>query len=148
MIGYGLLPLSFIEKVYEKVEKYLPDVLRSPGAFASMCVSRDTAVFEVGTFGGVFWLSNIVVGWKATGHVVLWDKECLRQYKAAQHIIKEIFRLFRLQRLDAYIPADNEKACHYAEHLGFTMEGILRKFEVYDGEYRDVAVYSLMKEDL
>jgi len=142
------MPASALEDVYKKVEKYLPDMLRTPGAFFGFCGNGNTMTFEVGQFQGVFWLSNIVIGWRATIHIVLWDKEVKGQYKRAQEIIRELFQLLRLKRLEIQVPERNERACKYAERLGFEMEGVLRKHAIYDGDYVDVAVYSILREEL
>lgn len=148
MIAYSLLPITAVSEVFEKVKKYLPDMLRTPEAFSSMYAAGNTMFLEVGAFGGVFWLSDIIMGWRAEIHVVLWDKEVKGQYKEAQGVIKWLFGFLRLKRLEAYVPTREKKACEYAERLNFTMEGILRKRAIYDGDYVDVAAYSILLEDL
>lgn len=149
---YSVLSPEVLREVYEHVSKQLPDALRSLEAFALLYSSMGTMFFEVGLLGGVFWLTNICVGWKATGHVVLWDKEvreeCLKHSAYPRKVVGDIFQLLRLERLEAYIPVRKTKACQYAERLGLTMEGILRKFDKYDGELVDIAIYSLLREDL
>jgi len=149
---YSVLPPDVLEEVFQKVKKQLPDALRDPIAFAALYGSPDSMFFEVGLLGGVFWLSNVRIGWKATGHVVLWDKEvreeCLKTMAYPRKVVRDLFDLLRLERLEAYIPVRKHTACQYAERLGLTMEGILRKFDMYDGDLMDIAVYSLLREDL
>lgn len=149
---YSVLPPESVEEVFKNVSKHLPDALRDLATFALLYSSVGTMFFEVGLLGGVFWLTNIHIGWKATVHVVLWDKEvreeCLKRVAYPRRIISDIFQLLRLQRLEAYIPIRKRTACQYAERLGLSMEGILRKFDKYDGDFVDVAVYSILKEDL
>lgn len=149
---YSVLPLEVLEEVYKHVSKQLPDALRNLQTFALLYSSVGTMFFEVGLLGGVFWLTNVCIGWKATGHVVLWDKEvreeCLKTMVYPRKVVRDIFELLRLERLEAYIPVRKSKACQYAERLGLTMEGILRKFDKYDGELVDIAIYSLLREDL
>ena len=70
------------------------------------------------------------------------------KYKDAQEIIKWLFGYLRLKRLEAQIPVKNKQACEYAERLGFNMEGILRKNAIYNGDYVDIAMYSVLREDL
>jgi hypothetical protein len=105
-------------------------------------------VFELGHGGGVFWLYNIYIGWKAVANIAVWDKECMRQIPRMKAIIGEIFRLYDLVRLEACVSTRNTLAAHLTEKLGFTMEGILRKAEMYNDELHDIAVYALIKEDL
>jgi len=149
---YSVLPPESLEEVFQKVSKQLPDSLRDFQSFIMLYSAPNTMFFEVGLLGGAFWLANIYIGWKATGHVVLWDREvreeCLKKVAYPRKVVRDIFELLRLERLEAYIPVRKRTACQYAERLGFTMEGILRKFDRYDGDLVDVAVYSLLKEDL
>lgn len=149
---YSVLPPESLEVVYENVKKYLPDFLRSPQAFALLYGASDSMFFEIGLLGGAFWLANICIGWKATIHTVLWDKEvreeCLHKVTFPRKVIHDIFELLRLQRLEAFVPAAKETTCEYAERLGFSLEGVLRKSGRYDGELVDVAVYSILKEDM
>jgi len=104
--------------------------------------------FEVGEFEGVFWLSDIVLGVSANIHIVLWGDKMKKQYTRAKEIVSDLFSLLKLRRLSAYIPTFNEAACEYAEALGFTLEGNLRRFTYYDGELRDVALFSLLSEEV
>jgi hypothetical protein len=149
---YSVLPPESVEEVFKNVQKHLPDALRSLEAFALLYSSMGTMFFEVGLLGGAFWLTNIRIGWKATAHVVFWDKdvreELLKSVIYTRSIVDDVFQLLRLQRLEAYIPVRKRTACQYAERLGFTMEGILRKFDKYDGDLVDIAIYSLLKEDI
>lgn len=151
-MNYSVLPPESLEVVYKKVTKQLPDALRSPQAFAMLYSSSDSMFFEVGLLQGVFWLAGIRVGWKAAIHVVLWDeearRECLKKTAIPKRAVRDIFRLLRLQRLEAYIPVRKRTGCQYAEAVGFRMEGILRKYDKYDGDLVDVAVYSILSEDL
>lgn len=151
-MSYALLRPELLGKVFEKVEKYLPDFLRDPNLFAALYASSRAVFFEVGVFGGVFWLSDIILGRKAVIHVVLWDGDCkdhyLKKHINAKRVVQDIFRLFGLQRLEARIPIRRVKACEFAEAVGFSLEGVLRKAEVYNGETTDLALYSLLREEI
>ena len=148
MISYNLLPLELLEEVFKRVQAHVPDGLRDPRAFYAFCASQGTVLFEVGDFGGVFWLANAVVGKRATIHVVLWDPDCLGKPQRAAQIVRDVFNMWKLRRLDAFVPATNLRACKYAARVGFQLEGILRKADTYDGKTTDIAVYSLTKEEV
>lgn len=145
---YNILPVEYIDEAYRRSFKSLPDILKKPGVFATMVGSRSTVLFELGDFDGVFWLSDLIIGWKANIHIVIWGKDSMRRYTEAIKILEDILRLFLLKRIQAFIPVHNKLACHYAEKMGFRMEGVLRKVEIYDGEAVDVCAYGLLKEDL
>lgn len=145
--------------VYQKALKTLPDVYKAPEAFFALYALRDSLFLEVGDFDGAVWLLNIIPGWKASIHIVLWEpisairknaKKALvlGQYNTAKIVIRELFYFLRLQRLDCYIPVRAKGACRYAENVGFTMEGIMHKAGCYNSTYVDIATYAIFKEDL
>lgn len=147
---YTVLRPELLPSVYKEVKTFLPDMLRDFNVFSSLYWSKSSMFFEVHINAGAFWLANIHVGHKATIHVVLWDKEvrkeCLSDTTVPSRVVRELFRLLDLRRLDAYIPASKEKSCQWAERLGFTLEGILRAHTLYDGDATDIAAYALVKE--
>jgi len=102
-------------------------------------------VFEVGDFQGTFWLTDIIVGWKAGIHAVLWDKQYLGKSELAKAVLADLMRLLKLQRLEAFIPVTMRAAGRYAERVGFKFEGILRRAAYYDGQLVDLAAYSIIK---
>jgi RimJ/RimL family protein N-acetyltransferase len=51
-------------------------------------------------------------------------------------------------RLELEIYAFNERACAHAERVGYVREGRKRQAYLYDGEWVDTVLYSLLPEDL
>jgi len=147
-MSYRILAPELVKKTFEKVKQHLPDALRTPEAFAALYMDRGSMFFEIGDFEGVFWLANTALGHKAVGHIVIWGEKWKGKYQLAKEVISDIFRLLNLQRLEAFVPTMNAKACKYTEKLGFTLEGVLRRFDRYDERYVDVALYSLLEEEL
>jgi len=148
MVKYCYLLPHKAPEVFEKVKQYLPDNLRTLEAFLYLYNLQTSAFFEVGDFEGVFWLSDLIPGDRANAHIVLWGENVRKQHARARQVLKELFQLYSLQRLQAFIPVINEAACSLADSLGFTLEGVLRKFDRYDGVRVDIAVYALLKEEL
>jgi len=148
MVKYCYLLPHKVPEVFEKVKSYLPDSLRTLEAFLYIYNLQNSAFFEVGDMEGAFWLSDMVPGDRANVHTVLWGENVKKQHARARQILKELFQLYSLRRLQAFIPTIFEAACSLADSLGFTLEGVLRRFDVYDGVRVDVAVYALLKEEL
>ena len=144
---YRLLVPQQLPAVYTHVKETLPDSIRDPNIFAQIYWAKTSAFFELGDMEGALWLVNIAVGWKATVHLVLWGERLRHRAEDALEITKELFHLFQLRRLEAYLPVTNERVCRYLDKLGFVMEGTLRKWDYYDGMLVDIAVYSILKED-
>ena len=143
---YYVMDPRNVNNAYQKVVKYLPDVIRNPEIFAAIYSRKDSMFFEVGDMQGAFWLTEVVLGWKATIHVVLWDEAVRNQHARVREVILELVRLLRLKRLQAFIPIKNQAAVQLAERMTFLVEGVMRDFEFYDEECVDIGIYVFQKE--
>nr|DAD37990.1 TPA_asm: hypothetical protein HUJ06_008631 [Nelumbo nucifera] len=64
-------------------------------------------------------------------------------------VVSSVFHDFPdLERLEALIDSENLRSQRVLEKVGFTREGILRKYLIVKGSTRDVVVYSLLSTDL
>lgn len=61
--------------------------------------------------------------------------------------IDYLFETFEKRGLTARAYASNEPSCAVLEKLGFTREGTLREHRFVEGEYVDVALYGLLREE-
>ena len=150
MITWHILPPEELMQVHQKAFPTLPDRFKDPNTFANIYGRKDSffcAVLVDGALGGSFWFINTVPGWKATAHICLWDKACLKQCDLAREILFEVLRILNVRRVDAYIPAHNTLALRFAEELGLMQEGVLRQTEFYNGQLEDMVVYALLKEE-
>lgn len=67
---------------------------------------------------------------------------------AVIQVCKYIFKNTNIIRIFAEPFADNTASCRILERSGFTLEGILRKNAVKNGEVLDMKMYSRIKESL
>ncbi len=75
-----------------------------------------------------------------------WGKGLMTE--AAKAAIRHGFENLHLDMISIYRNPKNERSGRVIENSGFIYEGTLRKANlVYDGEIRDVACYSMMKEE-
>ncbi|PKG22769.1 UDP-4-amino-4,6-dideoxy-N-acetyl-beta-L-altrosamine N-acetyltransferase [Niallia nealsonii] len=58
-----------------------------------------------------------------------------------------IFGELSMRKLSAEVLSINEKSLNFHKKLGFTQEGILRKHVIKNGEYMDVYLYGILKEE-
>jgi len=62
-------------------------------------------------------------------------------------LINYAFKDLGLNRIQINCNVENAKSCHIPERLGFKLEGIHRQVEWLNEEFRDWAVYAMLKED-
>jgi RimJ/RimL family protein N-acetyltransferase len=148
MIKYRFLLPELVGDVFEHVKDFIPDNQRNLQAFIQLFLAKDSMFMEVGDFQGVFWFTDIIPGWKANVHVVLWDEAVHHQHASALTFLRELAFKLRLKRINAFIPEHNEAAQKYASRLGFQHEGLIHYGDRYDGKLQDIHVFGLFGEDL
>ncbi|MBR0598315.1 GNAT family N-acetyltransferase [Sinanaerobacter chloroacetimidivorans] len=68
--------------------------------------------------------------------------------EAAKAVIRYAFDEMSLDLVSVYRSPNNHRSGRVIEKCGFVYEGILRKaYKIYDGSIRDVACYSMTKEE-
>ncbi len=68
-------------------------------------------------------------------------------YETIDLMKKLAFKIIRLNRLEAKMDIDNIKSSKTFEKCGFTDEGILRKKINIRGVYRDIKIYSILRNE-
>lgn len=137
MLNYYVLTPVQLPATFEHVKEFLPDRFRSIDEFIRLYFQKDTMMFEIGNFAGAFWLANIVPGWRATAHIVVWDETAKKQATRAAGVLRELCRMFRLQKVNAYVPTHLEGAARFVEKIGFVTEGVEKLADYYDGRLVD-----------
>ena len=66
---------------------------------------------------------------------------------ATRALMRFAFEQYNLHRVTLYVHAFNERAIRAYEKCGFRHEGRLREAHYMEGEYKDVLVMGLLKED-
>lgn len=66
---------------------------------------------------------------------------------ATKALMRYAFQQYNLHRITLYVHAFNDRAIHVYEKCGFRHEGRLREAHYMDGEYKDILVMGLLKED-
>ena len=67
--------------------------------------------------------------------------------EAASIMINHIFQLTELQRLEARCKSVNTASERVMQRLGMTYEGTLRRNQLYNGNYYDIKVYSILRDE-
>lgn len=66
---------------------------------------------------------------------------------AVRLLIDHAFSIWRLNRVEIRVAAENRRSRAIPERLGFRQEGTLRQAELIDGRYLDCIVYSMLAAD-
>ena len=103
----------------------------------------ENRLFEIGDWGGVFGLVNIIRGWKADLFFKIWDKDLWgptlrREISDAIDVAIDEFCLERI-----FLETPDEHTAKLAMNYGFKQEGLLRNQFRWDGEHYDVLCLGL-----
>lgn len=119
--------------------------------------AEDTVVYEVGSWGGVVYFTDIVPGnsgerWRtepiARYHVLIWDRGCLGKSYEATELCLDFMGRLNVHRLLAEVPSWNTMALYAAKRTGFKMIGKLRHRYLRAGEWHNSYVLDALPADL
>ena len=106
---------------------------------------------ETGDFIGIIQLNNIdyISGTANWGFMI---GETINQSKGigtefSTLILNYTFNNLNLRKITSYVVENNSISIRLFRKLGFNEEGILRKHYFVEGEYRDILILSLFKDD-
>lgn len=66
---------------------------------------------------------------------------------AFNEIIRHAFDDLNLNRMEAFILADNAASLAVCSKVGFKQEGLLRQYAFKNGEYKDTVIMSILREE-
>lgn len=66
---------------------------------------------------------------------------------AVKEMLYHAFNNLNLQRIELYVLCDNDRAIHLYEKCGFSYEGRKRKANYKNGQFVDLLMYSILKEE-
>jgi len=69
-------------------------------------------------------------------------------YKALIEFITESFKRLNLNRMEVRIQADNLRSISCVKKMGFTYEGTLRKSLLVCNEYKDIQIFSILRNEI
>lgn len=103
----------------------------------------------VDDFVGAFYMTRIQPGLDADVHYAFFDRRHKGRLELARAMFRYVFDRYKFRRLTAEMPLNiTPDAYKFAERLGFKNEGRKRKAAYFDGQFFDVNVFGLLKEEL
>lgn len=133
------------DEVAERCEWYIKktETLPDKGAILWIVIGNDVKIGEV----------HVVCNWEETheweiGWYLLpeyWGKGYATE--AAKSVIVYVFTNFKINRLAAFLNAENERSAALAERIGMLKEGRMRETKLVNGIYYDEYVFSILKRE-
>ncbi len=68
--------------------------------------------------------------------------------ESVKQVVNYSFKHFEVNRIAAFINAENTKSVALAERIGMICDGRMREVRLINGVYYDECVYSILKKDL
>lgn len=81
-------------------------------------------------------------------HLVMFDRRLRGREPVFHEIMQFFFERLQLRRMTAMIADDCRTALRLVERLGFKHEGVMRQAMLKEGQYVDVYVYGILREEL
>lgn len=98
---------------------------------------------------GLIYLTDIVPGFQADGHFTFWDRRLRGRDLLLLEMAKYLITEFELHRLVCRVPLYSQPTLRYVERvLKFTKEGRLREAIHFDGQWWDVATFSMLEGEI
>ena len=114
----------------------------------------DSAFWELGDMGGLVYLTDILVGVRATVNIVIFPscrRGTFRRVAAAgpcSEMLRYMIRVYNLARIQACISVDNTLSNRLARTLGMQLEGVMRDYGYVQSVLKDFNLYSLTREEV
>ena len=127
---------------------WFDDMMRgSSQAWLNRLTSPNSEHFEFGDDGYVM-VDSIVPSINANIHFAVWGKpQPLAILAAGRELFEYLFTTYKLNRLTAMCPVNNQAAIRMAVMLRFRFEGELRRIFLFHGKYYNVSIYGLLRDE-
>lgn len=145
---------SYYERLKEYDVVFNDHVPNTPGGFASifvdigedLTVSANGLLWEVDDVG-ILYLTHITPGISALAHFSFWDRRIRGREKLVREMVKHCFKRYGFQRIEVRVALYATPVLAAVERIGFVKEGRARKAVRRNGEWYDVNLYSMLREE-
>lgn len=157
--------IDFILMLEEQIESYKYDSDNAPTSdeVIKRChrfIERSQELPDAGAIRWIVRKDNVMIGeihftcnWEKTHEWEIGYK-FLKEYwgagfasEATKAIIKHAFKYFNVNRIVAYLNAENVRSAALAERIGMLKEGRCREVKLVNGVYYDEYIFSILKRE-
>ena len=137
--------IRYVSEAYEK--KWIDDtIFHSPDIKLAVCLKENDL-----HIGNVYLTDIKYINRSAESHILIGNKDFWGEGYAREALL-QILRYgineHGLNRIEAHINADNIASIKMHMKCGYKKEGVLRQALYKNGEFKDVVVMSILKEEL
>ena len=118
------------------------------GVFINKLSSPDTVWFEREDGNGLLYLTSVIKGLSATGHILYWDKKLIGTEEFTLDVLRYLVEVIPLKKVNLYLPDFAKSAIRYAERLGFKYEGTIRRWSYSNGSLFDMKIFGMLSEEV
>lgn len=132
---------SAIPGIFDDYSKNRPDL------FLQRLLAPDTVWLERDDGNGVLYLTDVIRGLSAVGHIVYWDKRLRGREDFTMNCLRWLMDVIPLQKINVFLPDFAKTAQAFATRMGFKQEGKLRNFSFYDTKLHDCFLFGMTREE-
>jgi RimJ/RimL family protein N-acetyltransferase len=112
-------------------------------------VSSDCLLWVIDDFVGMYYITNIYETDEALVHYTFFDRTHHGRYDLTIKMLNHVFDTYGFHRLSVEIPLyASDYSFKFIESLGFHPEGRRRKSTRFNGEWFDVKLFGIFKEEV
>lgn len=130
-----------INGIFDDYHKDRPDL------FLQRLVAPDTVWLEREDGNGVLYLTEVVRGLSAVGHIVYWDKKLRGREEFTLDCLRWLMDTIPLQKVNVFLPDFAKTAHAFATRMGFKQEGKIRNWTFYDAKMHDMFIFGMTREE-
>ena len=155
--------IEFMQELTARPESFKYDSALSSKEMAEQCrwyMERMKALPDVGAITWIVRKDNVMIGevhlecYYEKTHEWEIGYRFLKEHwgngfasEAVKAVIQYAFEHFNVNRIVAYLNAENDRSAALCERIGMVKEGRLREFRLINGIYYDDYLYSLLKRE-
>lgn len=149
---------QFWEKIKPFSKVYSKEVTENLGNFINLFIqydpktgvlNSDSLLWVIDDFVGIYYITNMYGTDDALVHYSFFDRTHHGRYDLTIKMLNYVFNTYGFHRLSVEVPLyASEYSFKFIESLGFHPEGRKRKGTKFNGEWYDVKMFGIFKEEV
>lgn len=115
--------------------------------FIKLLQSPNTVWLERTDGNGILYLTQVVQGLSANGHIIYWDRRLRGREEFTLNCMRWLMSEIPLKKLNVYLPDYASAAKAFIQRLRFRKEGVLRRYSISNGRMFNMEVYGMTVEE-